>query len=161
MPHYTEKTEGSLPHHQTPALNLLGRYPAYQTGEHQASHGIPPGSPGINQHSPHTDWPPHPQKKKNLNNKQGTEREHAAEWAGCCQHSGEGGGARSWSPQELSVNKGWKGRRSNNGTSDKLLPKIGQIAVHKVHFLSQLQCRTAGGHSADLWNLRTSHTSLR
>jgi hypothetical protein len=26
-----------------------------------------------------------------MNNKQGTEKEHAAEEAGCCKHSGEGG----------------------------------------------------------------------
>jgi hypothetical protein len=45
------KQEGSH-HHQMPAPNLLGRHSADQTGEHQASRGIPPATPGIKQHRP-------------------------------------------------------------------------------------------------------------
>jgi hypothetical protein len=46
------------------------------------------------------------------------------------------GRARSWSPCELSVNKGWRDRRANSRqvTSHCL---IGQVVVHKTHLLSQ------------------------
>jgi hypothetical protein len=49
------------------APNLLGRHLAYQTGEHQASHGIPPATPGINQHSPLGRLTPSLQKKTKQN----------------------------------------------------------------------------------------------
>jgi hypothetical protein len=58
------------------APNLLGRHLAYQTGEHQASHGIPPATAGINQHSPlgRLTIPKNKTKQnRNLNNKQRTE----------------------------------------------------------------------------------------
>jgi hypothetical protein len=52
------------------APNKLGRHSADETGEHQASHGIPPTTPGKNQHrSP----APQKTKQKKVNNKQGTE----------------------------------------------------------------------------------------
>jgi hypothetical protein len=60
-PHYTEKTGGFLLL-QTTAPNLLGR--CRPTGEQQASCGIPPTTPGINQHSPLNRLTPHTTKKK-------------------------------------------------------------------------------------------------
>jgi hypothetical protein len=61
------------------APNLLGRHSIDQTGEHQTSRGIPPATPGINQHNPLGRLTPCWQKKtqktksKKLNNKQGIE----------------------------------------------------------------------------------------
>jgi hypothetical protein len=51
-----------------PSPNLLGRYLAYQTGEHQASYGIPSATPGINNHSPVGKLTP-PHTKNNESNK--------------------------------------------------------------------------------------------
>jgi hypothetical protein len=57
-----------------------------------------------------------PPKKKNLNNKQGTEKEHAAEEAGCCKCTGEGGrskeliSTRTFSKQRLERQKANSGR---------------------------------------------------
>jgi hypothetical protein len=50
-----------------PAPNLLRRHSAYQTGEHQASCGIPPAIPGINQHSALGRRSPIPSKNPNQN----------------------------------------------------------------------------------------------
>jgi hypothetical protein len=66
-----------------PAWETSGR----PTAEHQASHGIPTATPGINQHSPLDRLTPPPSKKtkqnkKTLSNKQGTENKHAAEGMG-------------------------------------------------------------------------------
>jgi hypothetical protein len=63
-------------------------------GENQASCGIPTATPGINKYSPLDSLTPCPTKKKRkkeMNNKQGTKKEHAAKGAGCCKHTGEGG----------------------------------------------------------------------
>jgi hypothetical protein len=97
------------------ASNLLGRHSAYQTGEHQASHSIPPATPGINQHSPMGRLTLPPTKKQTKSwaiykelktNTQ--ERDRVAESP--LEKRGE---ARSWS-HEFSVNKDWKGRRANS-----------------------------------------------
>jgi hypothetical protein len=63
------------------------------TGEHQVSCGIPTATPGINQHSSLDRLTPCPEKNKtkNLNNKQGTEKEHKAEGSGCCKCTRERG----------------------------------------------------------------------
>jgi hypothetical protein len=72
-----------------------------------------------------------------MNNKQGTEKEHAAERVGCSEHTRERGRSKelssvgTFSKQKLERQKGqqWVG--------DKPLPEIGQIVVHKAHLLSQ------------------------
>jgi hypothetical protein len=66
----------------------------------------------------------HTKNQKNLNNKQGTEKEHRAEGTEC-------------SPHELSVNKDWNGRRANSGQVISYCLKLRQIVVHKAHILSQ------------------------
>jgi hypothetical protein len=89
--------------------------------------GIPTATPEINQHSLLDRLSPPPHKKKNLNNKQGTEKEHAAEGVGCSKCTREGGRSKelistgTFSKQRLKKQKGqqWVG--------DKLLPEIGQI----------------------------------
>jgi hypothetical protein len=88
-----------------PAWKTYGR----STGEQQASRDTPTATPGINQHSTLDRLtPPHPAKK----NKQGTEKEHAAEGAGCWKHTGEGRRAkelismRTFSKQRLERQKG-------------------------------------------------------
>jgi hypothetical protein len=170
MPHYTEKTGGLLPPPDTgskPSWETFSR----PTSEHKVSRGIAIATPGINQHSPWTDWPPALQKKKkNLNHKQGTEKEHAAEGAGCYKQPGKGLRGKElisegiFSKQRLERQKGW------HQTGDKLLPEIGQVVVHKAHFLSQWAtskvkwcCKiekqsanhhnmlTAGSQLTDLW----------
>jgi hypothetical protein len=82
---YTEKTGGLLCC-QTPAPNLLGRHrPSIMLYSH--SH------PWDKQLIPldRLILPPcKKKKKKNLNNKQGTEKEHTAEGMGCCKHTREG-----------------------------------------------------------------------
>jgi hypothetical protein len=85
-PHQTEKTVG-FPRHQMPAPNLLGR--CRSTGEQisstRYSHSYPWNKPA--QPSGQTDqWP-----TKKLNNKQGTEKEHAEEGARCTEHTREWG----------------------------------------------------------------------
>jgi hypothetical protein len=55
------------------------------------SHGIPTSTPGINQRSHLDRLTPAPQKEKKLNNKQGTEKEHAKEGARCSEYTGEAG----------------------------------------------------------------------
>jgi hypothetical protein len=83
--------------------------------------GIPTANPGINQDSPLDRLIPCPAKKKKkpkkpkkpqLNNKQGTEKEHAAEGVGCRKLTGEGGrgkeliSAGTFSKQRLEEQKG-------------------------------------------------------
>jgi hypothetical protein len=91
-----------------PAWEKLGR----PTGEHQASHGFPPATPGINQHIPLSRLPPN-KKTWTINKELETKTQQRGRVAESAPE--KGGGARSWSFQELSVNKGWKGRRANNG----------------------------------------------
>jgi hypothetical protein len=74
---------------------------------------IPTATPGINQHNSLDRLNPALQKKKKkkqLNNKQGSEKEHAAEGAGCHKRTREGGRGK-----ELISYKDWKGRRANKG----------------------------------------------
>jgi hypothetical protein len=134
--HWEERRATRLPHTGSkPAWETFGR----PTGEQQASPSIPTAMLGINQHSPWTDWPPHPteQNKKNLNNKQGTEKEYAAEGTSCTELTGEGGRSKklismwTFSKQKLERQKGWQ------QAGDKLLPEIGQVVVHKAHLLRQ------------------------
>jgi hypothetical protein len=212
MPHYTEITGGLLCC-QMQSPNLLGKH--RPTGEQisgmQNSHSYPWDKPA---YTPDR-LTSNPQKK--LNNKQGTEKEHAAEGAGCSEHTGEVGRSKelvyawTFSKQRLQRQKGCQ------LAVDKPLPEIGQIAFYKAHLLSQwptskvkqfaklknsqqtiITCwqQRAGwwisdlapekvyeakkqapnkptqenpnlkpgqlvGHIADLWNLSTSHTSLR
>jgi hypothetical protein len=112
IPCYTEKT-GGLPHCQSPASNLLWRHPAEQQVSKQVAHSIPTGTPGQNHRSPLDRLTPHPAKKKEKqNNKQGTEKEHAAEGAGCSECTGEGGRGKelismhTFSKQRLERQKG-------------------------------------------------------
>jgi hypothetical protein len=88
MPHYSEKT-GGLPHCQMLVPNLLVRHPADQQVNKEVSRSIPTATPRINQHSPLNRLTSHPQKKKKMNNKQGTEKEHTAEGVGYCKHTRE------------------------------------------------------------------------
>jgi hypothetical protein len=76
------------------------------TDEHQVSHGIPPATPRLNQHSslcrvapPHThtqNWTINKDLKTNIQ-----QRDRVAE-----SEPEKGWGARSWPPCKLSVNKG-------------------------------------------------------
>jgi hypothetical protein len=107
-PCYSEKT-GGLPHHQTPAPNLLGRHPADQQVSNQVVGGITTATPGINQHSPLGRVTPTPQKKNWIIKKELKRNIQQREW--CALRAPENGGeARSWSPHKLSVNKDCKGR---------------------------------------------------
>jgi hypothetical protein len=87
MPHYTEKTGGLLCH-QTLAPNLLER--CIPTGEQvngvQYSHSYPWDKPTepAGETDPCTS-------KRNLNTKQGTEKEHATEGTGCSECTREVG----------------------------------------------------------------------
>jgi hypothetical protein len=47
------------------------------------------------------------------------------------------GGARSWSPHKLSVNKWLERQKGRQWADDKSMPEIGHIAVHKAHLFSQ------------------------
>jgi hypothetical protein len=107
---------------------------------------------------------------KTLNNKQGTKNWHTAEGMGCCKHTREAGESKelismqTFSKQRLERQKGWQQE------GDKLLPEIGQVAIHKDHLLSQWatskvkwHCKiekysanhhntlTAGGQLTDHW----------
>jgi hypothetical protein len=92
-----------------PAWETFGR----PTDEHQAPCSISPATPRINQHRPLGRLTP-PAKKKNwiINNELKTTHSRVG---GIAQSALEKGGeARSWSPHKLSVNKGWKGKRTNS-----------------------------------------------
>jgi hypothetical protein len=194
-PHLARKKyqeESKLQHHEPPAyIKLLlttlpwetrrapippdtGSKPAWEssgrpTGEHQTSCGIPTATPGINQHCPLDRLTPYFAKKE-LNNKQGIEKECEAERVGCCKLTGKGRWARSWSSPELSIKNILERQKGQQRVGDKMLPEIGQVAVHKAHFLSQWAtskvkwcCKiekqsanhhnmlTAGSHLMDLW----------
>jgi hypothetical protein len=82
-------------------LETFGR----PTGEHQTSHGIPPATPGINQHSPlgrlnhfHAKKKKQNQnnnnKKKNQTNKKLKTNTHQRRWV-AVSSPGKGGGTRS------------------------------------------------------------------
>jgi hypothetical protein len=77
------------------APNMLGGPSADQTGESQASHGIPQ-TPWDNQHNPPGQTDPHCKKKKKKLNKQWNWKlAHSGGGRGCWKHTGEGGKARS------------------------------------------------------------------
>jgi hypothetical protein len=111
MPHYAEKT-GGLPCQQMLAPNLLGR--CRPTGEQRNgmrySYSYPWDKPA---YPPVQTDPALQKQKQKLNNKQATEKEHAAEGVGCFECTGEG--EKKLISCELSVNKDWKGRRANSG----------------------------------------------
>jgi hypothetical protein len=111
QPHYTEKTRGFPPPPDAgskPAWETFGR----PTSEPQESWQY---SPGINQHSPWADWhplpPPTPQKKWINNNLKTSTQQRGWDTESTPE---KWGGARSWSPLELSINKGWKSRRADS-----------------------------------------------
>jgi hypothetical protein len=54
-------------------------------------------------------------KQKNLNNKPGTEKEHAAEGVGCSECTREGGRSKVLISTRTLVNKDWKGIWANRG----------------------------------------------
>jgi hypothetical protein len=85
---------------------MLGRHLADQIGECLASCGIPPATPGINQHSPLSRLTPQHTHTKTNTQQRGGVAESVLE---------KEKEARSHSPHELSVNKEWKGRRANSG----------------------------------------------
>jgi hypothetical protein len=94
-----------------------------------------PSTPRTNQHSPLGRLTPLQKKKTWTINKEPKTNTHQRDRVGETTLE-KGGRARSWSPtnfhnQKLERQEGWK------WTSDKLLPEIGQVAVHKVHLLSQ------------------------
>jgi hypothetical protein len=124
----------TLRRQEAPVPSDTSSKPAWETfgipsGEHQASHSIPPATPGIHQHSPWADWPP-PHKKINknkqieLNNKQETAKEQAAKGTGCSKHTGEGEkgkellSARTFSKQRLERQK------DRQWADDKPLPEV-------------------------------------
>jgi hypothetical protein len=71
-----------------PAPNLLDR--CRPTGEQISIMQYSHNHPWNKQHSPLDRLTPRTTKRKKLNNKQGTEKEHAAERVGCSEHTGEG-----------------------------------------------------------------------
>jgi hypothetical protein len=96
-----------------PAWETLGR----TTGEHQASHSFPPAIPRINPHSL-LDRLTLPWKKTKQNNwmiNKELKTTTQQRGRGAVSTPEKGGGARSWSQRELSVNKGWKCRRADSG----------------------------------------------
>jgi hypothetical protein len=115
-----------------PAWETFRRPTGEQISGTQYSHSHPWDKP--EEATEQTDPPPC--KKKKLNNKQGTEKEYAAEWVGCSECTAQGRRikklitVRTFSKQSLERKKGrqWVG--------DKLLPEIGQIVDDKAH-LSQ------------------------
>jgi hypothetical protein len=116
---WTPSPYKASPHHiilnQMLAPNLLGRHSAYQTSECQASCNIPPATLGINQHSYLGRLTPTLQKKTwRVNNELKTNTQWRGWGAVSSPEMGCGGRARSRSPRELSVNKGWKGRRADS-----------------------------------------------
>jgi hypothetical protein len=98
--HVTLRKQDGCCHHQMRAPNLLGRHLANQTGEHQASHGIPTATPGINQPSPLGRLTPG---KKKLNNKlkTSTQQREQKHW----KPIGEGGRIKELISTPTSVNK--------------------------------------------------------
>jgi hypothetical protein len=80
---------------------------------------------------------PNQNKKKHLNNKQGTEKEHTAEGQGTVSTLEKGERSKelismgTFNKQRPKRQKGWQ------QTGDKPLPETEQVAVHKAHLLSQ------------------------
>jgi hypothetical protein len=107
-------------------------------GEHQASHGIPPASPRINQHGPLGPCKKH-QKTKQKKTEQYTRNwklthSRGPELPKAHHRSGESKvliSAQTYSKKRLKSQKGWQ------RAGDKPRPEIGQGAVHKAHLLSQ------------------------
>jgi hypothetical protein len=101
----------------------MGSNPVWETfgrprSEHQASCGILPATLGINQHSSLGRLNLRPTKnqtnKENwtINKEQKTNTQQRVQ--GAVSAPEKKGEARSWSPCELSVNKGWKSRRADS-----------------------------------------------
>jgi hypothetical protein len=124
---------------RAPTLPDAGSKPSWETsgrttGVLQPSHGIPIATPGINQHSPLDRQSPTLQIKKIIINKE-LKRTQQREWGAVSAPEGGQGkeliSVQTFSKQRLERQKGWL------QVGDKLLPEIGQIAVHKAHLLSQ------------------------
>jgi hypothetical protein len=75
---------------------------------------LPQPTPGINQHSPPDRLSPAPQ-KKNLNNKQGTEKDMQQREQDAFSTREKWGGARSWAPHDLSVSRACNSRQLTVG----------------------------------------------
>jgi hypothetical protein len=139
--------------------NLLGR--CRSTDECQDLCVFPSATPGINKHS-HLDrlTSPNPAKKKQKLNKQGTEKEHTAEGAGCCNCTREGGRSKdlisTWTFNKQRPER----QEGQQWTGDKPLPKIEQVAVHKTHILSQWATLKIKQHCKNEKQSANNHNTL-
>jgi hypothetical protein len=111
------------------------RHSTDQTGEHHVSYsipGIPPATPGINQHSPWADLPP----QKNWITANCNLAQQQKEWE-CWKFTGERGRGKNlisvWtiSKQTLERQEGWE------LVGDKTFPQAGQVVNHRAYPLSQ------------------------
>jgi hypothetical protein len=115
-----------------PTLPDASSKPAWETssrptGEQQASRGIPTATPGIKQHgSLDRLAPPPPPKKNNWIINKDLKRNVQQRGRGAVSTPEKEEGARSWTLYELPVNKGWKGRRANNGQVISHCLKLGR-----------------------------------
>jgi hypothetical protein len=84
------KQAGSCRHKMLPP-NWLGRHSLEETGEHQLSHGIPPATPGIYQHSPLGRLTSLQEKKKNWTIVNKLKISKQQRWQECWKHTKKGG----------------------------------------------------------------------
>jgi hypothetical protein len=119
------------------APNLLRRHFADQVGKHQASHSIPPATPGINLHSPLGRMASLQKKKKTgINKELKTNTQQRGQELTVHRRRGEEKGADLHTNFQL-IKTGKERKKDQQQEVDKPLPEVRQVTGHKAHLLSK------------------------